>query len=144
MRKSRPTRRGSQAVEFALVLPLLVALAGGILDYGWYYQQFLAALHSTREGGRFGSTQDIDSPGTPCSLAENSTITALRQAGFSTATADQVSGTVGLNATTGERILEVNTELPHATLFGLLPSPQVLRARVVVRLEDQRNAACAF
>jgi Flp pilus assembly protein TadG len=49
---------GASAVEFALVLPLLVMLLLGVTTSGLAYSDHLAITNAVREGGRFGSAVD--------------------------------------------------------------------------------------
>ena len=52
-RRSRGQREGgAAAVEFALVLPLLIALLFGILQFGWYFFVANNASSAAREGAR--------------------------------------------------------------------------------------------
>jgi Flp pilus assembly protein TadG len=48
--------RGAALVEFAIVLPLLLMLAFGILTGGTAYEQKLAITHAAREGARYGAS----------------------------------------------------------------------------------------
>ena len=48
--------RGAVVVEFALVLPLLVALLLGVTTAGLAYNKKLNMTYATREGARFGAT----------------------------------------------------------------------------------------
>jgi Flp pilus assembly protein TadG len=56
MRRSRmrlrPTDRGAAAVEFALVLPILMALVCGIVDFGRAFNAQLTVTHAARESVR--------------------------------------------------------------------------------------------
>jgi Flp pilus assembly protein TadG len=58
--KGRRARRrqdqGAVAVEFALVLPLLMALLVGIVTAGLGYNNVLGVADGVREGARFGAT----------------------------------------------------------------------------------------
>lgn len=57
---SRP-RRGVAVLEFALVVPGLVLLMLGIMEFGWYARNQLNLANATREGARaasIGLTQD--------------------------------------------------------------------------------------
>ncbi|HBC32331.1 MAG TPA: hypothetical protein DC024_13950 [Clostridiales bacterium] len=44
---------GQAMVEFALVLPILLLLIGGIIDFGWIFHNQLATNNASREAARF-------------------------------------------------------------------------------------------
>lgn len=46
---------GASAVEFALVLLLLMLLLTGIIQFGWTFFQYLQVEHAAREGARWAS-----------------------------------------------------------------------------------------
>jgi hypothetical protein len=46
------SERGSQLVEFALVLPLLLLVVLGIMDFGLLFQRYEAVTNAAREGAR--------------------------------------------------------------------------------------------
>ncbi|KRE62293.1 TadE/TadG family type IV pilus assembly protein [Nostocoides sp. Soil756] len=50
--RSRRRERGAAAVEFALLLPVLVLLIGGIVDYGRYFFTQVQLSNAAREGAR--------------------------------------------------------------------------------------------
>lgn len=52
MSGDRRAERGGAAVEFALVVPLLVALLFGILQYGYYFWSIETASATAREAVR--------------------------------------------------------------------------------------------
>lgn len=54
----RRDARGAVAVEFALVLPLLVMLLLGITTAGLSYSHAIGVTNAVREGSRFGATAD--------------------------------------------------------------------------------------
>jgi Flp pilus assembly protein TadG len=47
--------RGAELVEFALVLPLLLLLIAGIVDFGFLFQHYLVVTNAAREGARIAS-----------------------------------------------------------------------------------------
>jgi len=51
---------GANAVEFALVLPLLLVLLFGTITGGLLFNQQLSLTQAAREGARFGSTLPVD------------------------------------------------------------------------------------
>src|ERR1700710_2016900 len=50
----RDRQRGGAAVEFALIMPLFLALVCGVIDYGWYFYQRYALAAAIRDGIRSG------------------------------------------------------------------------------------------
>jgi len=59
----RAKERGTAAVEFALVLPLLLMLVLGAIDWGWYFFIREVAINAAREGARVGSVNAVDDAG---------------------------------------------------------------------------------
>jgi hypothetical protein len=53
--------RGAAAVEFALVLPLLVVLMFGMVWTGLAYSDHLSVTNAVREGARYGAAIDYSS-----------------------------------------------------------------------------------
>lgn len=47
------SEKGQALVEFALVLPLLLALLCAIIDFGWLYYNQITLNNAAREGARF-------------------------------------------------------------------------------------------
>ncbi len=55
---TKPTRdRGASAVEFALILPLLVFFIFGIIEFGFYVYNHQVITNASREGARAGIVQ---------------------------------------------------------------------------------------
>ena len=50
---------GASAVEFALVLPLLLVLVFGIIDYGWWFGETLGLRSGVREAARLSAVNEI-------------------------------------------------------------------------------------
>jgi Flp pilus assembly protein TadG len=55
MGRARKDDRGAAAVEFALILPMLLVLVLGIIQFGFTFTQWLQMEHAAREGARWGS-----------------------------------------------------------------------------------------
>lgn len=53
--------RGAAAVEFALVVPLLLLLIFGLITTGMTFSDHLSATNAVREGARYGASADASS-----------------------------------------------------------------------------------
>ena len=61
-------------MEFALVLPLLVILLMGIIDFGLYFYNDLAVSHAARDAARYLSVNDI--PGANAAISRLTLVSA--------------------------------------------------------------------
>ena len=55
LRNKNREEEGQGLVEFALVVPILITILCGILDYGWIYSQKYEVEHAAFEGARYAS-----------------------------------------------------------------------------------------
>jgi len=53
MAKLRKREQGQALVEFAIVLPILLMVVCGIIDFGWLFYNQLSVQNACREGARF-------------------------------------------------------------------------------------------
>jgi Flp pilus assembly protein TadG len=60
LRKTRERQKGQALVEFALVLPLLLLLLFGIVEFGRIFAADLMVIQSAREGARVGAVGEGD------------------------------------------------------------------------------------
>ncbi len=111
--------RGTAAIEFGLILPVLVAMLVGIIDYGDVYFTRLTMTNAAREGARVGVTLD---EGKAQAAAIAAARTYLTQAGV---VAD-VTATVPSQS--NPTVTVTVTIDPFEPLIGLVPTP----ARVTV------------
>ena len=51
----RKKEEGQAMVEFALVLPLLLVLLFGIIDFGWLFYNKIDVNNASREGARYAA-----------------------------------------------------------------------------------------
>lgn len=61
-RRGTAARRdsGASALEFALVVPILLVLVMGIIEFGFMFQAQLALTHAAREGARLAAVDKYD------------------------------------------------------------------------------------
>jgi Flp pilus assembly protein TadG len=116
--------RGVAAVEFALVLPLLIMLLMGILDYGWYFFIHLTTTNAAREGARTATTYAGACPnGAAQSAAVTSVSNSMAKIGQAANTQTVVTCSTG---PLGEPEFQVTVTVlfPQLTGYSLLPMPK--------------------
>ncbi|UCE60839.1 MAG: pilus assembly protein [Phycisphaerales bacterium] len=62
LRRRSSRARGAAVVEFAVVLPLLLTILFGIIEYGYVFMVRQSLQHAAREGCRLASLSTSDSP----------------------------------------------------------------------------------
>ena len=50
--RGRHSERGAELIEFALILPLLIFVILGLVDFGFMFQRFEVVTNAAREGAR--------------------------------------------------------------------------------------------
>jgi len=53
--------KGASAVEFALILPILIILVFGIVEFGIAFNNYITITHAAREGARIAAV-DLNNP----------------------------------------------------------------------------------
>ncbi len=140
-RPRRSGRRGAEIIEFALILPLLLTMLLGIIEYGLMFSQMLSVQSATRDAARWAAT-----PGVPFDEAEEQAILQLREGlelqGLSCTEAQQSAGECELDATLdlveGYTVVVVQTRLDYTSAAaGLLPVPDQLASSSAFMLNNQ-------
>jgi Flp pilus assembly protein TadG len=113
---------GAAIVEFAVLLPLLLAVVMGIIEFGWALSQQLDVRHGAREISRMVATDDFNLS-EACDRMDLSSGATITLAGS--------TGTVGDEAV-------VNVTAPLATITGFFDGwlPANLTSEVRVRIEQ--------
>lgn len=62
LRRGKARQRGAAAVEFALVLPFLLMMVLGAIDWGWYFFVREVVTNAAREGARAGAVTTAANP----------------------------------------------------------------------------------
>lgn len=57
MKKFINKEKGQALIEFALILPILLILVGGIIDFGWLFYNQSSLNNAAREGARYAIVQ---------------------------------------------------------------------------------------
>jgi Flp pilus assembly protein TadG len=127
-------RRGSQAIEFALALPMLVVLSAGAVDVGQYLytSERLAAVAS--DGARAGALADI-------AEGEDAVYSAMAvtQRAWDTT---GLPGTLKIDAfvqgAAPDQEIVVDVTVDADPFFGFIPlHPDAMTCRRIVQIGDQ-------
>jgi len=119
--------RGVAALEFGLILPLLMALLLGIIDYGYVFFVRLNMTNAAREGARVGVTRQ--DPPLASSDAIAAATTYLQTAGI---TAD-VTAT---QPDDGTPEVTVTVTIPNfVPIIGFVPTPDNMSVSSTMRWE---------
>jgi Flp pilus assembly protein TadG len=120
--------RGASLVEFAFVLPFLLILALGIVEFGFVLGQMNDVRYGAREGARLAASNAASAPtmrGLVCSAMDQSS-------GQTVTFTDSAGGAVG-----DEVVITVSTPVQSVTGAALISSllPSSLSSTARARLE---------
>jgi Flp pilus assembly protein TadG len=123
-------RRGQAAVEFALILPFLLVMLVGIIEFGraWNEHQVItdAAREAARKGAIFDETITLDS-------VINTAVASMTAAGINPARCDDCIAAPGWDLPGGQP-LTVTIELPYTfTFFGPLVKWSTGQSNITLR-----------
>ncbi|HEX8550695.1 MAG TPA: TadE/TadG family type IV pilus assembly protein [Abditibacteriaceae bacterium] len=131
MHSIKRRRSGQSLVEFALVVPILIALMVGIMEFGWLAKNTLQLSNAVREGARTASMG-----GTTTAIAQKVQqravgITVSVTCTFSkdNSTYTPLGDNAGFNTAPEGALIRVTALGTHRSLTGLIP---VLRQRKIV------------
>jgi Flp pilus assembly protein TadG len=86
-RRIRPPRRGGAAVEFALILPSMIGLVLGCIDFGRFAYDYEAVKHAASAGALYAAMNP------PNTVTMNTWVADVRLA-----VADEMRGRAGFNS----------------------------------------------
>ncbi len=120
LRRSRSGAPGQELVELALLIPLLMLIAFGVLDLGRLFHASITITNAAREGARFGTFDPADSTG----------IVAATQAEAANSGIDLSSSTIAVTCPDGScgsgLALRVTISYPFQLLMGMVfPDPNL-------------------
>lgn len=122
-------RRGNNAVEFALTLPVYVALLSGIVDFGWYFNQRMAVTMVARDAARAASLVELGG------LVESEG----EAQGQASLAASGLSGDVDctLAGTSPDQLVTCAVTVTFQPIIGLAPSTDTVAGMLTMRMEEQ-------
>jgi Flp pilus assembly protein TadG len=135
---SRNRQSGVAAVEFALVLPLLLTLVMGAIDWGWFFFIDQVVTNSAREGARAGTVLAPPPTSTTAqaqSAAQQASLDFLERAHF--ARQGVVASYTTIGTAPGTDAISVTVTYPVGSLTGLLSNVMPVNARATAVMRWQ-------
>jgi len=126
-------RRGAYAVEFVLVLPVFIALIGGVVEYGRYFDQRVAMVGVVRDAVRAGATRETDELPDAAEFARQQAVSGLAEQGFD---GGAIVAVRYIGNSPDQRI-EVKASFEYKPLIALVPTPKRVEHVAVMRLAYQ-------
>jgi Flp pilus assembly protein TadG len=121
------SEKGQSLVEFALLLPVLILLLFGIIDFGRIFHAYLTIDHAGREAARTASI------GKDITTVKN---TAVSDASSIRLTADQVGVTPGTLSSGTNVTITITYPINFLTpVIGKIVGPLTLKNTTVMRVE---------
>ncbi len=115
----RRRRTGAAALEFALILPVFIAIVFGLADWSWYMYEWMSVDMAVNHGVRLGAGEKT-SPEAVALAGVKADLTARRIHWASTnLTATKVLAS-------GKYTVKVVASIPFSAPFGLVPTPPSL------------------
>ncbi len=131
---TRTARRASVTVELALLLPLVMLLTTGLIEYGWLFLRVQQINSAARYGARVASLPDATNQSVAGAVRQELLRHGLSESGYSiTMQPSDVSAPLS-----GEEItISVNVPYRNISLTGmpLLPLPDRILAAVTMSKE---------
>jgi len=136
----RRTRGASAAIEFALLLPVVISLFGSIIDISLFVTRAHVIQRVARDAARVGSaTLEAGTSHTGIGITTASTAqatSALLQAGLPCTAGCTV--TSEWRTISGTRVIFVSVRYPYNALMGILPLlPPEIRADFTMMTQQQ-------
>lgn len=130
VRKMKPNNKGQSLVELSLILPLLILLLIGIIEFGRIFGTYIFLSHLSREGARYAATGQSDIE-IEAYLEDNAKILGNEEIQLNIYPAEQ-------ERVRGESVcirIDFDVKLYTPVLNSILPNPFHITTETTMRIE---------
>jgi hypothetical protein len=113
LRRSRSEETGAELIEFALVLPILLLIVAGIVDFGFLFQRYEVVTNAAREGARIASLPGYTEPDVQQRVLDYLTTSGLTE----TPTVSLTSAPTALPSGRTVQLATVVVDYPHTYML---------------------------
>jgi Flp pilus assembly protein TadG len=112
-----------------LSVPVLITLASGVADWGFYLSRQVELQEVVRDAARYGVAATA-----PTTAARTHAQQGLTWMGVSSSTAT-ITAQTSTDSTLSAQVLTLTVSLPYTAPVGLVPTPSTLTSRVIMLVE---------
>ena len=136
---TRRCRTGSNAIEFALTVPLFVLIVTAIMEFGWMFFVRSTVIHAVRDGCRAGAVIPFGEVPSPSDVAQERMMDFLGGYSIDCRGSEERCGiSVTTSGASPYETMNCSLDIAYQPLVGMIPAPDRLGARSVVMYEIQR------
>ncbi len=138
-RRTRTSRRGASAIEFALTTPVLAGMVVGVLDFGWFFVQQSAVVTVVRDGVRMGVTAEDGDATVATSTAQSFIESELASRSVACSDATGCTIDVEVDTTGAYDVLTATVTAEFQPLAGMpgIPLPASISSSFTMLMEEQ-------
>lgn len=116
--------KGQAAVEFALILPILIMIICGIIDFGWFYSKKIQLQSACNTGARYAIVSNDDA------VSQDAVISQIRDALPGTTPASLKVDLTYSSGTTGNVTVSLTESVKALTpLKGIFTKDQIVEIK---------------
>jgi Flp pilus assembly protein TadG len=135
----RNRRPGSSVLDMALVLPILLALSFGTIEFGYYMFVKHNMQAAAREGARAAIVPSAVTSDVTTAVANVMAAAGLTQSGYTTSITDTNGNTINVSTAAAGTAIKVTVQCSWGTVgvrpLGVISSSKVVAGTTVMRKE---------
>ena len=124
-RRGTRTRGGNALIDLMFVLPILLGLSFGVVEYGYFIFVKHTVEAAAREGARAATVPSATSQDVTDAVANVMTAAGLSKTGYAVLTTDTSGNTLNVNTVTAGSPIKITVQCTWGSV-GVHPLPEVL------------------